>query len=94
MHIFKQLYAHIQHNLCAHIQDNSYLKTSICTYSTNIMHIFKLFIYVHIQDNLYMHTFKEIYARTYSRQFIFKTIYICNKEVPGHSIFIYLSGST
>ena len=50
--------------------------------------------YAHIQDNLYMHTFKEIYTRTYSRQFIFKTIYICNKEVPGHSIFIYASSST
>ena len=62
MYIFKQLHAHIQHNLCTHIQDNSYLRTFICTYSTIIMHIFKLFIQ-------YMHIFKTIYICTHSRKF-------------------------
>ena len=82
MDVFKQYYAHIQDNLCAFIQENSFLRTFICIYSRHNL-------YVYIQDTIYMHIFKINFICIYSRHIlyayiqdkfymhIFKTHFIC-----------------
>ena len=83
MDIFKQYYAYIQDNLCAYIQDNSFLATFICIYSRHN----------YIQDTIYMCIFKTQFICIYSRYTLYAYIqflrtFICMHS--RHNLYVYI----
>ena len=83
MDVFKPYYAHIQDNLCAYIQDNSFFKNFymhipktqfICVYSRHNL-------YAYIQDKFYMHIFKTHFICIYTFKIQFISLYLSRSPV-------------